>query len=226
MKKSSTSIETVFTHLFSSQKNVLLKELHSQLQGRTPLQVIFTPNLEQIALANTDKAFTKALGLAHFLLPDGMGLVWGARFLQQFGKAPWVRERISGREVVADLLSEVPGQKFLILGGRGYDSAVSSTAVATPGSLACFQLTPSNMHPESTLYWTPGFQQAQQPSDEEIAQVGKLLKQLKPTVVFVALGAPQQEFWILDNAAVLQAAGTKLAMAVGGSFDVLFGKLT
>ena len=82
------------------------------------------------------------------------------------------------------------------------------------------------MHPESTLYWTPGFQQAQQPSDEEIAQVGKLPKQLKPTVVFVALGAPQQEFWILDNAAVLQAAGTKLAMAVGGSFDVLFGKLT
>lgn len=225
MKKSAKSTKTIFTHLFSSPKKELLKELAVQLQGRSSTALVFTPNLEQIALANKDKKFAKTLGLADFLLPDGMGLVWGARFLQQFDAASWIAERISGREVVAELLTSVAGQTVLIIGGRGYDALVSAKPMTTKGHQPCFQLTPANLHPDSTLYWTPGFEQVSQPTAAEETQLASLLTQLKPTIVFVALGAPHQEFWIAEHKELLQKTSVRLAMAVGGSFDVIFGKL-
>jgi len=43
---------------------------------------------------------------------------------------------------------------------------------------------------------------------------------LKPDIIFVAMGAPKQEFWIWEN---LEKFDKGLFMGVGGSFDVLSG---
>lgn len=44
----------------------------------------------------------------------------------------------------------------------------------------------------------------------------------KTDVLFVALGAPKQEFWIAEN---LDKIPVKVAMGVGGSFDFISGKV-
>ena len=54
----------------------------------------------------------------------------------------------------------------------------------------------------------------------------RLIEKLKPELVFVALGAPAQERWIVEHAEFLEKNGAKLAMAVGGSFDFIFDKVS
>ena len=49
-----------------------------------------------------------------------------------------------------------------------------------------------------------------------------LIRQAKPSILFVGMGMPAQEKWIAKN---LQALGIPVVMGVGGSFDVLSGKL-
>lgn len=237
-KNSYSSTKTIFDNLFSSHKHQLLKEVESKLQGRAPTAVIFTPNLEQLALAGRQKRFAQALGLANFLLPDGMGLVWGSHLLAYFGKSKSVSERISGREVVLELLNLLKNQQItaLIIGGKNYDRLITATKVASAKaeteeaeeSPPLFKL---NLDPplpqvsQNQLYWTPGLQKVKNPSPPEQQRLLDLISKLKPAIIFVALGAPDQEHWIIDNQDKLTKAGVKIAMAVGGSFDVIFGKL-
>jgi len=49
------------------------------------------------------------------------------------------------------------------------------------------------------------------------------IEQCRPNILFVALGAPKQEKWIAQN--LLKIPSVKLAVGVGGAFDMLSGKL-
>lgn len=253
-KNSYTSVKTVFNSLFSSDKHQLLRELGLRLQKNGQTTLVFTPNLEQLALATREKKFAQTLGLADFLLPDGSGLVLSSRFLAHFGKATPVAKRIAGREVVLDLLELVEERSVslkgarqdrvnvLIIGGRDYQSLVKSTPVelrsgapsggSSQKTVSIFyklepgeQFSWSTITSNSLIYWTPGFKNAGNPSPEENQAVLDLIKDLKPKLVFVALGAPHQEYWLATNKTHFSDSGVKIAMAVGGSFDVIFGKL-
>ncbi|MBQ5369090.1 MAG: WecB/TagA/CpsF family glycosyltransferase, partial [Peptococcaceae bacterium] len=48
------------------------------------------------------------------------------------------------------------------------------------------------------------------------------LRELNPDVLFVALGAPKQEYWIADHIGQL---GIPVGMGIGGSMDVLSGNV-
>ena len=52
-----------------------------------------------------------------------------------------------------------------------------------------------------------------------------MIKQIKPRLVFVALGAPTQELWIAQHRNLLRKNNVEIAMAVGGSFDYLLNKV-
>ena len=49
-----------------------------------------------------------------------------------------------------------------------------------------------------------------------------IIKEAKPDVIFTALGFPKQEKWYLNHAKELDIP---VGMGVGGSFDVLSGKI-
>ena len=77
--------------------------------------VVFTPNPEQIVLAQNDAEFAKILPQADLLLPDGNGIVMASKLLGH----P-LTERIAGVDVVAEILQRVDPTKILVLGGRDY----------------------------------------------------------------------------------------------------------
>lgn len=56
--------------------------------------------------------------------------------------------------------------------------------------------------------------------DESNAKVREELARLRPDLLFVAMGSPLQEYWIDEGWAEL---GARVALGVGGSFDVLAG---
>ena len=78
---------------------------------------------------------------------------------------------------------------------------------------------------KSALYWHEAFLNVTQQTQEENIVLLDFIRKLKPVAVFVALGAPHQEKWIVDNKKFLEESGVRVAMVVGGSFDVLLGKI-
>jgi len=168
-----------------------------------PLQIIFTPNPEQVMLAEHNLTFRADLAQADYLLPDGQGIVWASR----------VRQRLTGADSVVEILrlSKKMHCRVMLIGGR-YESQDQQLCLTIEG--VSYQLT-----------YTSGYDRIAAPTPAQERAVSELLARTRPDVVLVALGAPWQERWIIQHRQELSAAGVRLAMAVGGSFDFLTGKL-
>lgn len=195
--------------VFSSRRAELLSIFENWLKEAKELHVIYTPNPEQIVQSRGNKEFKQALQQADLLLPDGIGLVWASRLLALFGKGKSLVERIAGVDVVRDLL-EIARQRdleVLVIGGREY----------SPEDYFAYD--------GAKINWTPGFKRVVQPTTQETKQLEKKVKEIKPALVFVAFGAPDQELWIEQNRVLLVKNKVIMAMAVGGSFDYLLGKV-
>lgn len=194
--------------LFSSHKDQLLKITASHLENSSKLAYIFTPNPEQVMEAQTNMQFKQDLQAADWLLPDGSGLLWAARWLQP---SQPLAERIPGVEVVEKLLSLATAQHYrvLVLGGQ---------------APAAYQQLFSRLREQGLqIEWLPGYQQVTQPQSAEEQAILHTLEKLRPQLVFVAFGAPHQERWCISHRNELEKAGVKLAMVVGGSFDFIAG---
>ena len=58
--------------------------------------------------------------------------------------------------------------------------------------------------------------------DAETDAVIQRINAAKPDMLFVALGSPRQELWISDT---LERLDVRICQAVGGTFDVLAGRV-
>lgn len=203
--------------IFSSPKKELLAHFDDLLIAGKLLktQIVFTPNPEQIVMAKHDQFFAENLQKANWLLPDGIGLVYASVLLKFFGKTPnKIKERIAGVEIVEHLLQK--NLKTLIIGGRDYVGSFEGETAENIESLKKIK---------DNLYWTEGYQEKADVLPIEEEALSQIIAKLKPDLVFVALGAPDQEKWIIEHSNLLQANQVKIAMAVGGSFDFLFAKV-
>ena len=196
LKKIDSNVNLFKLPIFSRGKARLLEILEEKLQD-AKLTVVFTPNPEQEIQAQKDPIFFRNLVQADILIPDGGGLVLATKILHIFGKSSVIEQKIPGREVVVDLLALAKKKKLrvLLVGGKNY-AAIDS-----------FQLRQQQIH------WVEDWQNLDK------------IRQIKAELVFVALGAPRQEAWIMEHRALLQKHNAKLVMAVGGSFDYLLGKV-
>lgn len=237
-KKNDQSVKLLGLELFSKDREQLLKILQSALTGSKHPFLVATPNPEQIVQARQDQEFLAHLREMDLLLPDGIGLVVASRLFVLAGRSKTqLTTRLAGVDIVADLLglSASQGLKVLLIGGRDYQTSAGFRVgesdwqiidLAESSDEAKTASSSSDSHP---LYWTSGFSNyagADRVTREaEQARLADQLKSLRPDLVLVALGAPHQERWLIENKELLAAAGTRLGMVVGGSFDFLLGKV-
>lgn len=138
---------------------------------------------------------------ADLVTPDSIGVIWAAKRMG----GP-IQERVSGVDLVSELckLSGDKGFRIYLLG-------------AEPGiaDLAAERL--RLMHPGCNIVGSRhGYFPAE--SDKVVAQE---VAEFKPDILFVAMGIPRQEKFIRSTQDII---GAKVAMGVGGSFDVFSGK--
>lgn len=196
--------------IYSGYKKDLLTVLREHISAKQASFItLFTPNPEQIMLAEKDERFLQTLSKGDITIPDGIGVVWAGKVL--FGNnGP--KERIAGREVVEDILTIANEQKqhIFVLGGR--------------------EETNRKLHAYLRRRYLQGIYSIESgyadithiTSSEEDAVLEEIAKK-KPDILFVAFGAPYQEKWIRDHSSFLEKTHVRLAMAVGGSFDILVG---
>lgn len=163
--------------------------------------LVLTPNPELIMRAGRDPDLLSAARAAALALPDGVGVVWAAR--RAGCPCP---ERVPGVEFMGDLLARAAatGRGVFFLGARPeVVAAAAERAVLRHPGLRVAGLADGYFPPE-----------AEPEIVRRIAASGAEL-------LFVGLGVPAQERFLHRHRDAL--GSVRLAMAVGGSFDVLAG---
>lgn len=154
--------------------------------------------------ARHDESFAGIMRQASLVMPDGAGLLWASDFLG----TPLV-ERIPGVGMVEDLcrLAVDAKQSIYFIGAKPgiIDSAVELIGKRVPGMIVA-----GTHH---------GFFAA---DSEEETSVIKAILEARPRLLFVAMGVPRQEQFISK---LRHVASGMIAIGVGGSFDVISGRL-
>ena len=164
--------------------------------------VIFTPNPEQLSVASRNPEMSLVLNQAQVALPDGVGLVAASRLL---GKP--IYAKISGINFIGDMLeylSRLPDRQAkrpVVIGCLGGQKQVAVEA--------------GNCLQEKYSWISIGY--ASEAYDKEKMMHSDI------DILFVGLGFPKQEKWILEHKDEIPA---RVIMAVGGSLDFLSGRVT
>jgi N-acetylglucosaminyldiphosphoundecaprenol N-acetyl-beta-D-mannosaminyltransferase len=168
--------------------------------------IVFTPNVDHVALAEEDAAFRRAYAAADLALADGMPIVWASRLLPV--RLP---ERVAGSDLVVPLLARAAARRLrvFLLGGAPGSAELAAARARAMGVEVCGLSSPR----------IPEDPRAPDPEGEAaVAQVRAAAAQL----VLVGLGAPKQERWIARHRAALAPA---VALGVGASIDFLAGRI-
>lgn len=185
---------------------ITMEEAVSKVMGffeSAECHTVYTPNPEIIMAAQKDKALMKALYRASLIVPDGIGVVLASRLL----KGPNLPERVAGFDLVQNLFARMASTDYTVyfLGGA---PGVTEEAAAAMG----------NKYKGLKIVGTDhGYFK-----EEEEGVVIQRIQEAKPDLLLVGLGAPKQEKWIEKNRGILPA---KVCIGVGGSFDVMAGKV-
>ena len=180
----------------------LMAELERALESDGP-KMIFATNPEKVMRARADAELMKALDAADFLIPDGIGAVIGLRLLGKGRTA-----RITGIDLMGRLLesAEKRGRRVFIFGAR--PEVVKDAAVRI-----------LERHPRLEI---AGYRDGYVPESEHAALVGEINAR-GTDILFAALGSPRQEKWLTRWKPHLRA---RICMGVGGSLDILSGRLS
>lgn len=178
-----------------------LTQIENFIANGNPHQVV-TANAEIIYQASRNEKMRNVINQAQMVTADGSGVVWASK---QLGRP--LRQRVTGIDLVNSICEQSArkGWKLYILG-------------SAPGVAATAAVNIRQKFPGCNIVGTHhGYFNAK----EEKQIVAELL-QLQPDVLFVALGAPKQEYWIAEHMAQLQIP---VSMGIGGSMDVLSGNV-
>ena len=167
---------------------------------------VVTANPETVMKANKESSFHDVISSADIITPDGIGIVYASKILGH----P-LEERVAGYDMLHALLHHresigAPTKIFLL----GSTQDVVGDAGENLGK-QYEQIQVMGVH--------HGFFEKE--SDEERAIV-QLISQEKPDLLLVGIGSPKQEEFIHRFRNEL---GATVMMGVGGSLDILSGKI-
>lgn len=167
---------------------------------------IVTPNVDHIVKLRNDAEFRSIYEKATLVLADGVPLLWAARFLG----SP-LKQKISGSDLMPRIcnLAAEKGYRLFLLGGRAgaAEAAKKKLETSYPSIRIAGVYSPSY-----------GFER----DAAEQKKIVHLLKESKPDILFVGLGAPKQEKWI---AAHYQELEIPVSIGVGVTFEFIAGVL-
>jgi N-acetylglucosaminyldiphosphoundecaprenol N-acetyl-beta-D-mannosaminyltransferase len=162
-----------------------------------------TANAEIIMLAQNDERYKKLLiNKADLILPDGAGTVWGGNHLGYH-----IPERVAGYDLFLRLLEEASTKNIKVFLFGGVPGIAEAAAIEGQKRFPGLKITGTH-----NGYFT----------DADVPAIIDEINKSEAQMLFAALGAPKQEYWLSEHAQELKP---RLLMGLGGSFDVLAGKV-
>lgn len=159
---------------------------------------VVTPNPEIVEACRENPELMKAVNAASLVLPDGIGVIKGAAIL-----GTPLKERTPGIEFATNVMEYMAGEglSLYLLGAKPGVAEEAAKRLLV-------------QHPGLKIVGThDGYFKDDAPIVEAIHASGA-------DCVFVCLGAPKQELWMVKNG---PKTGAKLLCGIGGSLDVFAG---
>ncbi|TFE04069.1 WecB/TagA/CpsF family glycosyltransferase [Jeotgalibacillus salarius] len=177
----------------------LINALYNRLEEQQN-SFIVAINPEKIMKAQQDTALRNLLNRADFQIPDGIGVILASRL-----KGGRIKSRVTGIDMMMRISEEsVKRQKSVFLFG------------AKPGVAEEAKAGLERLYPGIQIAGTlNGYEK-----DPEV--IKQTINDAKPDILFVAMGSPAQEYFIVDH---MQELYPHIFQGVGGSFDVLSGRI-
>lgn len=162
---------------------------------------VYTPNPEIVMAARKDEEFMRILNSAELVVPDGIGVVIASKLGER------LKERVAGFDLVQGLFERVKDKKCSVYFFGG------APGVALDAK--------RNMEKKYPGLKVVGVNDGYFDEKKEKLILDDI-KNKKPDILLVGLGAPKQEKWIYKYKNQLPV---KICVGVGGSFDVMSGKV-
>ncbi len=163
---------------------------------------VYTPNPEIVMEAAKDKTFMDILNKGDLVVPDGIGVVIASKFVKNR-----LKERVAGFDLVQGLFDKIKnsGHTVYFFGGA-------------PGVAEEAKKKMEKKHKGIKII---GVSDGYFDEKKERLIIDDI-KNKKPDVLLVGLGAPKQEKWIFEH---FNDLPVKICVGVGGSFDGMSGRV-
>lgn len=184
-----------------------IEDVLAWVRGRGSCRYLACLNPHSYVVARADPRFAEALRGAHWLVPDGIGVVLASRVL-----GGGLRGRVTGSDVFEGLharLDEEGGGRVFFLG-------------STEETLARIRARMAVDHPRVEVVGarSPPFRPAH--TAEEVDEMVAAVNAAEADVLWVGMTAPKQEKWLLENR---ERLAVPFAAAVGAVFDFYAGSV-
>ncbi len=166
---------------------------------------VFTPNAEIVELCVEDEEIRNIVNSADLVVPDGAGVVLASKILNKR-----LKQKVAGVELGENAvrLATKKGYNVFFLGGKPGIADLAAQKLAEKYS---------GFSPVGT---NDGYFEKQGAESDRIIDK---INSLNTDILFVCLGVPVQEKWIIDNKDRLKNVG--LVMGLGGSLDAYSGNV-
>ena len=185
----------------NARKSDIIQSIQQWIRVKDRSRHISSVNLTKLVMMQNDSRLAKSILTSAVNLADGFPIYVATRLL-----GDPIPERITGIDLMIDLLhlSDRNEYRAFFLGSKQdvLEKVVKKVRRIYPGIVIA------------------GSQNGYFRKEEE-AGVAESIGATNPDIIFMALGLPQKEYFILDHAQRLSAA---VILPVGGAFDVFIGQ--
>lgn len=166
---------------------------------------VVTPNLDHIVMYREEAAFRQVYARAMFRTPDSTPVMWLARLL-----GTPLQEKLPGSDLVPRIARRAA------LGGYSVFCFGAGPGVADRAAAEMVRHFPG-LRIAGTYCPPMGFQQ----DAGEKAKALDAVKKARPDICFVALGAPRQEYWMMET---IEQDAWSVALGIGAGLDFISGQ--
>ncbi len=186
--------------------------------SKKPHQIV-TPDTLAVLRARKDPKYNAILKSADLVTPDGAGILWAATTLNY----P-LPERVTGIDIIHNIcrLAAKKGYSLYLLGS--YPGVAGEVALNLTKKYPGIKIAGTH----HGYFNCKDFQNCEEiksggsDRNKEEEEIIAEIKEKRPDILLVGMGVPKQEKWINEN---LSRLDIPVCMGVGGSFDVLSGRI-
>jgi len=195
-----------------------IQRIEEFIVSKKPHQIV-TPDTLAVLRARKDPEYHAILKSADLVTPDGAGILWAATTLNN----P-LPERVTGIDIIHNICRLAAKKRYSLYLLGSYPGVASEAALNLTKKYQGIKIAGTH----HGYFGCEDYQNCEDvkngnnDKNKEEEEIIAEIKENKPDILLVGMGVPKQEKWINEN---LNSLNIPVCMGVGGSFDVLSGRI-